>query len=95
MATTGQYGNTQEKPLFGLPGAWQLGSMLSVGDKITVYDLANAELGEGTFMRKSYLPDLKMTAYECKEHTILAKGVHFLKIGTGPKLKVPSSSSEF
>jgi hypothetical protein len=53
---------------------------LQQGMSITVYDSKRVELGEGTFLRKSWHPELKTTAYECREHTILAKGDHFVKI---------------
>ena len=55
--------------------------MLQPGAKITVFDDQRVELGEGTFLRKTIVQDLKLTAYECREHTILAKGDHYLKVG--------------
>jgi hypothetical protein len=54
--------------------------MMNVGDKIVVYDGQKVELGEGTFIRRTLHPDLRMTAYECNEHTILAKGAHYVKV---------------
>ncbi len=67
--------------------------MLAPGAKITVYTAEKVELGEGTFLRKTEHADLGMTAYECREHTILAKGRHYLKIGSGrPEVVIPEYS---
>ena len=38
------------------------------------------ELGEGTFLRRTVYVDLNMIAYECEEHTILARGDHFIRL---------------
>lgn len=53
---------------------------LKRGQKIAVYDSERRELGEGTFVRLSQIEDMNMMAYECAEHTILAKGVHFVRV---------------
>lgn len=63
--------------------------MLKTGEKIIVYDSKKVELGEGTFLRQTFHGDLKMIAYECKEHTILAKGPHFLKVNGQTLLITP------
>lgn len=55
--------------------------MLASGTHITVFDSAKNELGEGTLIRSQFHPDMGLTVYECKEHLILAKGIHWLKIG--------------
>lgn len=54
--------------------------MIKAGEKIVVFDSNKVELGEGTFIRQTIHADLRMTAYECEEHTILAKGSHYLKV---------------
>lgn len=54
--------------------------MLNAGEKIAVYDSKKVELGEGTFLKQTFHPELKMIAYECQEHTILAKGPHYVKV---------------
>ena len=54
--------------------------MLQPGMKIVVYTDKKVELGEGTYVRTSTHPDMRMTVYECQEHTILAKGKHYLRV---------------
>lgn len=49
------------------------------GDKITVFDENRIELGEGTLIRVEALADIKMVAYECREHIILAKSTHYVR----------------
>lgn len=53
---------------------------LSEGQKITVYDSTKTELGEGTFIERNFMQAMNMTIYECREHAILAKGDHWLKL---------------
>jgi hypothetical protein len=53
---------------------------LKKGQKIAVYDGRRRELGEGTLIRVTQHSEMNMTAYECEEHTILAKGEHFIRI---------------
>jgi hypothetical protein len=53
---------------------------IAKGEKIVVYDSKKVELGEGTFVEREYIPAMKVTAYECLEHTILARGGHWLKV---------------
>ena len=54
---------------------------LKVGQKIVVFDANKIELGEGTFLRRTPVPEMKMVAYECEEHTILAKSPHYVRVG--------------
>jgi hypothetical protein len=54
---------------------------LKKGQKIAVYDERRRELGEGTLIRVTRHSEMNMTAYECEEHTILAKGEHFVRAG--------------
>lgn len=51
------------------------------GDKIKVYDSSQIELGEGTLIKTERIPGMAMTVYECQEHTILAKGTHYVRLG--------------
>lgn len=51
------------------------------GQKIAVYTEQKIELGEGTFRAREWLPDMNTTAYECDEHTILARGAHYVRTG--------------
>lgn len=53
---------------------------LRAGLKIVVYTDRRVELGEGTFVRRTIHSDLNMVAYECEEHTILARGDHFIRL---------------
>ena len=49
------------------------------GQKIVVLDGERRELGEGTFISRDRHGE--MTVYECREHTILAKGEHYVRVG--------------
>lgn len=62
--------------------SWQIVAMedLKPGQKIVVYSGQREELGEGTFKRREVHADMNMVAYECEEHTILAKGSHFVRV---------------
>ena len=65
------------------PGLWEAllpMDELRAGLKIVVYTGRRVELGEGTFVRRTVHPDLNMVAYECEEHTILARGDHFIRL---------------
>lgn len=53
---------------------------LRPGLKIIVYTDRRVELGEGTFLRRTLHEDINMVAYECEEHTILARGDHFIRL---------------
>lgn len=62
--------------------SWQIVAMdgLKPGQKIVVYTGQREELGEGTFLRREVHADMNVIAYECEEHTILAKGSHFVRV---------------
>jgi hypothetical protein len=62
--------------------------MLERGSKITVYDGEQVELGEGTLLQKVEHPEMNLVVYECKEHLILARGEHWLKIA-GKMTRIP------
>lgn len=63
------------------------------GDKITVYDSTKTELGEGTLIKTEKISGLNMMVYECREHTILAKGTHFvLRAGSLYKIELEELS---
>ncbi len=53
---------------------------LRPGEKIAVYNYERQELGEGTFIRLTPHAEMNLLAYECEEHTILARGDHFLRV---------------
>ncbi len=53
---------------------------LKRGQKIIVFDAQKCELGEGTLIRATPHSDLGVIAYECVEHTILAKGIHYVRL---------------
>lgn len=53
---------------------------LKQGLKIVVYDGTKIELGEGTLIAVCLHRDMNLTAYECEEHTILAKGDHYVRL---------------
>lgn len=65
-----------------------MGPALTSGMKITVYDGARVELGEGTLLTKVEHPDMNLVVYECREHLILARGEHWLKL-RGEMHRVP------
>jgi hypothetical protein len=50
------------------------------GQKIAIFNQKRQELGEGTFIRRTQHKEMDMTAYECEEHTILARGDHYLRV---------------
>ena len=50
------------------------------GMHIVVLDKNHSELGEGTFEERSVVSASNLIAYECREHVILASGVHYVKI---------------
>lgn len=51
-----------------------------MGQRIVVFNQKREELGEGTFIRRTHHKDMDMIAYECEEHTILARGDHYLRL---------------
>lgn len=53
---------------------------IKTGEKIVVFNGQRQELGEGTFIALTKHPELNLVAYECEEHTILARGDHYLQI---------------
>ncbi len=67
--------------LSGLGDGFSGGALmhLNTGEKIVVYDSRKIELGEGTFLRCEKILSLGITVYECREHAILAKGVHYVR----------------
>jgi hypothetical protein len=60
----------------------------AVGRRIVVFDDQQIELGEGTLERRSQ--EGPLTAYECREHTILVKGAHWVSVD-GRMIPIPSS----
>jgi len=50
------------------------------GQKIVVFNKQRQELGEGTFIRCTQHKDMDVVAYDCEEHTILARGDHYLRV---------------
>ena len=53
---------------------------LQAGQRIVVYDTRKQELGEGTLLRQTVHGDMNLIAYECEEHTILARGDHYVRV---------------
>ena len=53
--------------------------VLPKGEVITVFTKERVELGDGTFLRSEYIAEMNTTVYQCKEHTILAKGDHYVR----------------
>ena len=61
------------------------------GQKIKVFDEQKRELGEGTFVSLSTVNASGLIAYECVEHTILAKSPHWLEVA-GERRRIDSRS---
>jgi hypothetical protein len=53
---------------------------IKTGQKIVVFNGQQQELGEGTFVRLTRHEEMNLIAYECEEHTILARGEHLLRL---------------
>lgn len=62
--------------------------VINPGQKISVRNAQGEELGEGTFLQQTYHEDLDMTAYECEEHTILARGEHYVRVDGRPAVLI-------
>lgn len=67
-----------------------MGLEIPPGAHITVYDEKQTELGEGIFVNKTSHGSL--SAYECREHTILVRGTHYILLN-GHLHSVPASKS--
>jgi len=64
-------------------GSWHFQYLMdefTAGQLIVVYNKQREELGEGTLVRRTIHLDLEMVAYECEEHTILARGAHYVRV---------------